>query len=386
MKKYSIIYALIILLLPLFSAAQEKAGFTIEGHLQGLKEGEKVTLRPFYHGKYTPVLDSAFVKNGTFKLIGIIPDGPRYVEILFDKHTEGLDKKVVRLLLDNNENITLISGDINLIEHNYIDAYIQICGSQSNEAYRYLRPAFTTYVQNIKSIDNALNKLKDSVGFNPDVVGELLAEKQKIHYLYNAVVLNDQDFAQAKNLYSTYTFEYHLPYLAENYNNLSEKEKNSFYGQKIKERVPLSVSQPFPDFNLPTLDGKMVSSKAVSSKSKLTLIHFWASNSVDREQYQQELRLIYKKYNAKGLSVIGVSSDKNMVEYKARVMAEEYPWPTVSDLKGDEGIVGKQYFEYRNPKAPNTTNVLVDATGKIVAWDVYGLELEWYLWKYLDKK
>ena len=30
---------------------------------------------------------------------------------------------------------------------------------------------------------------------------------------------------------------------------------------------------------------------------------------------------------------------------------------------------------------PNVTNVLLDAQGKIIAWDPHGIELQYYLWK-----
>ncbi len=68
-------------------------------------------------------------------------------------------------------------------------------------------------------------------------------------------------------------------------------------------------------------------------------------------------------------------------KWKAGILANDLPWPQVSDLKGGNGVVGKVYHEYGDARNPNATNVLIDDRGKIVAWDIYGPELQWYLWK-----
>ena len=54
--------------------------------------------------------------------------------------------------------------------------------------------------------------------------------------------------------------------------------------------------------------------------------------------------------------------------------------------KGLDGNAMKVYHEYsidfgRDYYAHNTTNVLLDNQGKIVAWYVSGAELQYYLWK-----
>ncbi len=50
-------------------------------------------------------------------------------------------------------------------------------------------------------------------------------------------------------------------------------------------------------------------------------------------------------------------------------------------------VVDSVYHEFsaHPDKLRNVTNVLIDANGKIIAWDPTGLELQWYLDKYLIK-
>ncbi len=67
------------------------------------------------------------------------------------------------------------------------------------------------------------------------------------------------------------------------------------------------------------------------------------------------------------------------------IISFDLPWYQVSDLKGPKGIVNNIYHEYGNPDYPNTTNVLLDEKGKIVAYDKTGVELQWYIARALDK-
>jgi hypothetical protein len=147
------------------------------------------------------------------------------------------------------------------------------------------------------------------------------------------------------------------------------------------------VGQPFPLFILPTPDGAQLSCKEIFPKGKLTIIHFWTSNSIDKEKYQNELKFFYKKYHDKGLNVIGVYAGKYMDAWKDELTKGGYPWYNVADLKGKEGPCQRIYREPGLPNNPtplepnNTTNVLVDAYGNIVAWDARDVELQYYLWK-----
>jgi hypothetical protein len=48
-----------------------------------------------------------------------------------------------------------------------------------------------------------------------------------------------------------------------------------------------------------------------------------------------------------------------------------------------EGSMINDVYNEGGHSIPNTTNILLDDKGKIIAWDVNGPELEWYLRKYL---
>jgi hypothetical protein len=63
--------------------------------------------------------------------------------------------------------------------------------------------------------------------------------------------------------------------------------------------------------------------------------------------------------------------------------SEQHPWYDVINAGGK--LVEQLYNEYGGFRNERITNVLLDADGKIVAWDVKGPELQWYLWKIFGK-
>ncbi len=71
--------------------------------------------------------------------------------------------------------------------------------------------------------------------------------------------------------------------------------------------------------------------------------------------------------------MIGFSSDKYAELWKEAIQRYQLPWYHVSDLKGKDGVVDKVYHEYGTDKyIRNTTNYLLDSTGKIIAYDPSG--------------
>ncbi len=181
----------------------------------------------------------------------------------------------------------------------------------------------------------------------------------------------------------------HASYWMDIYKSLDERKQNSFLGKWLHEVAILSVGQPFPHFTLSTPEGKNLSLKEVVGNGKATVVHFWSANSNDKSN-QDELRAMYKKYHDKGLNVVGLFHDDSYgqrdaytktdltQQWKDLLKKEEFPWYNVADLRGAESIVDKVYREGGNN---NTTNVILDAEGKIVAWNARGAALQYYLWK-----
>jgi peroxiredoxin len=300
----------------------------------------------------------------------------------------------VRLLVNNGEYIRLRCADINAVDHSILEHHISIEGSPTNTARFYLEPAGTLYSQNIARLDHMLKVIKNFSGFDTTQIRMVMEAKNQADQALYFNYMQDREDSNffAGPIFSPLPFlitdgiiaisNRRAPFLLKAYNNMNSEEKNSYYGKILYYKASLSAGQPFPLFTLPTPDDKTLSLQDIISKSKVTIIHFWAENSYDRKRFEDELRFYYKQYHDKGLNIVGFSSDNYAEQWKAVLQKEQFPWYNVSDLKGKEGMAEKVYHEYgEHPLIHNTTNVLIDKQGKIIAWDVSGTELQWYLWR-----
>lgn len=381
--KMSIVWIVSLIVFPVILHAQSKKGYEINGKLEGVKDGEVVKMLPYHNGLYGNG-DSVYIKNGTFNITGHVLDGPLNYELVV-KDSLGYVNHV-RMNIDNGEQITIRGGDISKFRSIWIDQFLTIEGSKSNYAREILMPAFLVYNQNINLLNNYLEKIRDSIGFDRSLVDGILTAKRVVglNLFLVCKAYGDPTYKPAFSyfMYLLSLNNIHDSFMSDWYNDLlDEKAQKGFYGKLMKQWIQLCIGHPFPPFNLPTPEGKMVSLKDVVGKNKLTLVHFWASNSDRRKELEDDLLIKYKKYHHMGFDIIGLCSDFRESLYKAAINEAQFPWSNVSDLKGQDGITENVYHEFNR-----TTNVLIDAAGNIVAWNVKGAEFQWYLWKFFENK
>jgi peroxiredoxin len=401
MKRLIVVSLVLLFIFPIVSTAEEIVpGFEVDGHIEGLKDGEIVRLSNRFADWQKPTwVDSCRVQHGSFHLKGpAVPEGPRPYDIIFNGHRikanhEARGGDWIRIYVKTGDRLSIVGGNINTMSNEEFSKEVMIYGNAANFASLSFGPIFYGFWDSYSKLGKALSSIRDSIGFDKSLVQGLIEAKFILDEGLNESLSKTPP--PYKVLLPTLLYNineavavshYHGFFLQDLYNNLADSVKNSFYGKILKDNAKLAVGQPMPEASLPTVEGKIIFLKEFASHNKMTIVHFWASNSYDREKYQQELRFLYKNYESKGLGIIGVSADSVATEWKTRVMVEQYPWANVSDLKGNlkGGIVNDVYHEGGH-STPNTTNVLIDQTGKIIAWDANGVELQWYLWKYLGE-
>lgn len=376
-----------------FIIDQSPNKFLITGHLLGLREGQKVYLTECRFGNFIfGKTDTAFVKNGAFKIVGNATGGPLFYLLDFGPEAGG---RTCPMLIENGDTISInCDSDITKINHTYIESFLKLEGSPSNLARNQLKSGLRMYMQAIAFLRGEIKKISDSVGFDPALVESAIKRKQRINeafwYIFFAHFYDDVLYKPAipsiviQN--KIYDWSDHASWIMDIYKSLDDSTKQSYWGKYLGDYAKISVGQPFPTFNLPTPEGKTLALDNVVKKCKLTIVNFWADNSFEREKYHNELKFLYKKYHDKGLNIIGFNSDKYAEQWKDALKKYELPWQQVSELKGREGIVENVYHEFSTDEANhyiihNTTNVLIDSEGKIIAWDPTGIELTYYLWK-----
>ncbi|HUP13902.1 MAG TPA: TlpA disulfide reductase family protein, partial [Niastella sp.] len=140
-------------------------------------------------------------------------------------------------------------------------------------------------------------------------------------------------------------------------NELPAKLRNTAIGAKA------------PDFTLPSPDGRPL--KLSDHFGKYLLLDFWASWCGPCRRENPNIVRVFNKYKDKGFAVFAVSLDSKKEPWIQAIQNDGLTWPQVSDLLFWDSGPAKLYGIRGIPG-----NVLIDPSGKIIARNVRGEELE----------
>lgn len=125
------------------------------------------------------------------------------------------------------------------------------------------------------------------------------------------------------------------------------------------------IGKQAPEIKLNDPNGKIFSS--YSLKGKYVLIDFWASWCKPCRAENPNVVKAYQKYKDKNFTVLGVSLDEKLSDWKKAIKEDKLDWTHVSDLKyWNTGVIPLFQFE------GIPFNVLVDPTGKVIAAGLRG--------------
>jgi peroxiredoxin len=150
---------------------------------------------------------------------------------------------------------------------------------------------------------------------------------------------------------------------------LTEMEKGGQQQQADQQTSSDSwVGKTVPEMVMPDVNGKDVSIS--SFRGKYVLIDFWASWCGPCRMENPNVVKAYNEYKAKNFTILGVSLDKDKDAWKKAISQDHLNWTHMSDLK------------YWNSQAVETFgfqgipfNVLVDPSGKVIAQELRGEDL-----------
>jgi peroxiredoxin len=373
----------LMLSLPVFAYAQVPQPFNVVGKFGNINA--KIYLG--YQLGSNKVLDSATAVNGNFEFKGDLIY-PSLSILIVDYKGVGADKLDVGPTSDklvfylDKGKITLQSPD---------SAYkAQITGSPINDQYKKLlvindeASARTSKLMSdeVKAVNDPANK-----GVDQNAMQAKLKVIQTDYHnaLKNFIVSNPGSYLSLLSLGTLGGPSPDPNEIEPLLDGLSKELRDSETARSLRnalESLKTTANGAMaPDFEQADTLGHPV--RLSSFRGKYVLLDFWASWCSPCRQENPNIVKTYNRFKNKNFTIIGISLDKreNTFAWLNAIRSDHLTWTQLSDLKFWNNAVAQLYFVQSIPK-----NFLIDPTGKIIAQDLRGDDLEAELEKVLGKK
>lgn len=334
--------------------------YKISGAVEGLNDGDTLFItNDLQTGIPT---DTLIVKDGKFELSG--ETDSTYLCMVYSEKRNELNAPF--FIEPGNISIKLVETP----------GASRVGGTKCNEQWQELNDSVMT-------IGKEINRIAEHIYGN--TVDEMEQQKgmeqiEKLNQRFSAIVVKTTE-KNIKNEFGYFLLTYYPEELIDNQTRMElidklpdEKQKRPAIQEmlaNLKQASESAEGMTIKDFTQPGLDGTPVSLLGEVSKSKITVIDFWASWCGPCRQEMPFMVELYDKYKDKGLGIIGISLDEDSDAWKAATQQLNIPWVQMSDLKGWENVIAKHFCVNSIPHT-----IVVDQQGKILKRGLRSEKLE----------
>jgi peroxiredoxin len=372
----------LVLSLPVLAFAQVPQPFNVTGKFGSLNA--KIYLG--YQLGSSKILDSAQSVNGSFEFKGDLIY-PSLAILIIDYKGVGSSKLDVGTNADKLI-FYLDKGTINLKSPD--SAYkAQIIGSPINDQYKKLLAINDE--ASAKTSKLMTDEVKASTG-QPTTASQQNKMQAKLKALQtdyhsalkNFILANPDSYLSLLTLASLGGHTPDLNEIEPLLNGLSKELRETETARALRNGLEslktTAIGAMAPDFEQADTLGHPV--RLSSFRGKYVLLDFWASWCAPCRQENPNIVKVYNKFKDKNFTIIGISLDRQggTFAWLNAIRKDHLTWTQLSDLKFWNNAVAQLYFVQSIPK-----NFLIDPTGKIIAQDLRGDDLETKLEEVLGK-
>lgn len=358
--RVSIILGVLLVIFSQDIYAQSKK-FKVTGEVTGIKEGK---IRVSYAGPGAKDFyrDSLYIVDGKFVYQGKMEE-PHLVSISFDLPLEERMKKKsgFNLFLDGTTMKVRVDRE-NLAEP-------IVTGSPAHRSYEEIQKNTNLFRRMGQVSIKSSNAWKER---NQEAIDASNSEREGVmdslaNYLFSLKGASESTvvaFFVNSNLKSM-----NHDKLENVLNKFSPEFQTSLYVKEIMEDVDreknVKVGVQTPLFSLSDTTGRVWTN--ADYKGKYLLIDFGASWCGWCKLEKPFLLDVYEKFKGDKFELINISLDKDKLSWVTDLERENYPWISISDLKGFEGNITKDFNISGVPEI-----MLIDPQGKIIAKGLRG--------------